>query len=175
MQKRPPDVSSLVLFLSSPCVTNVYFSSQYQYIIVKWTGIKWEQGQISTTCVEYCLIQHQIIKPNKIRNVWQTGQFIWKSVEWKGQLISTQSLPYIINAHWQNLRTTVRSGCPSLPCISTEWVEQINTVERKSWKFSLRKTSSVNDMYIALPGSQHSVSFCEKENQKNPITVKTSI
>ena len=131
MQKGPQDVSWLVLFLSSPCVTNKYFSSQYQYIIVKRTGIKWEQGQISTICVEYCLIQHQIIKPSKIRNVWQTGQFIWKSVEWKGQLISTQSLPYIINTYWQNLRTSVLSGRPSLPCILTECVEQINTVEGK--------------------------------------------
>ena len=40
------------------------------------------------------------------------------------------------------------------------------TVETKSWKASLRKAPSVNDTYIALPGSHHSVSFCEKENQK---------
>ena len=115
---------------------------------------------------------NQIIKPNKIRNVWQTGQIIWKSVEWKGQLISAQSLPYIINAYWQNVRTSVLSGRPSLPCISTEWVEWINTVERKSWKFSLRKASSVNDTYIALPGSQHSVTFCKNENRKTQLLSK---
>ena len=108
---------------------------------------------------------NQIIKPNKIRNVWQTGQIIWKSVEWKGQLISAQSLPYIINAYWQNVRTSVLSGRPSLPCISTECVEQINTVEGKSWKFSLRKAPSVNDTCTALPGSQHLVSFCKKKKR----------
>ena len=33
-----------------------------------------------------------------------------------------------------------------------------------------RHAPSVNVMYIALPVSQHSMSFCEKENQKNAIT-----
>ena len=30
---------------------------------------------------------------------------MWKSCEWKGQLISTQSLLYIMTAYWQNLKT----------------------------------------------------------------------
>ena len=31
---------------------------------------------------------------------------MWKSCEWKGQLISTQRLLYIMNAYWQNLKTS---------------------------------------------------------------------
>ena len=46
------------------------------------------------------------------------------------------------------------------------------TIESKSWKVSLRKAYFVNGTYMALPGSQHSVSFFEK---KNAITVKTAI
>ena len=40
VQKGPQDVSALVLFLNSPCVTKNIFSSKYEYIIVKQTGIK---------------------------------------------------------------------------------------------------------------------------------------
>ena len=39
----------------------------------------------------------------------------------------------------------------------------------KYQKINLRKAPSVNDTYIALPGFQHSVSFCEKENQKTQL------
>ena len=77
------------------------------YIIVKRTGIKWKQGQISTTWEGDCFIEHQIIKTHNMRNVWQTEKLIWKSCEWKSQLISTQSLLYIINAYWQDLKTSM--------------------------------------------------------------------
>ena len=55
---------------------------------------------------------------------------------------------------------------------STECVEQVKNVEKKversaSWE---RQAPSVNVTYITLPVSQHSMSFCEKENQKNAIT-----
>ena len=55
-------------------------------------------------------------------------------------------------------------------CISAEGNEQVNNVETKSWKISLRKGGSLT--YIALPGSQHSMSFCERERKPN---YKTSI
>ena len=60
-----------------------------------------------------------------------------------------------------------RFGMP-FSWISTEFVEQVKNVETKSWTVSLTKAGSLK--YIALPGSQHSTSFCEKENQKNAIT-----
>ena len=101
------------------------------YIIVKRTGVKWKQGQISTTCEGDCFIEHQIIKTNKMRNVWQTEKFIWKSCEWKGQLISTQSLLYIINAYWQNLKTSV---LPDAVLVNFNWMSK-----KTSWKVSLRK------------------------------------
>ena len=62
---------------------------------------------------------NQITKPNKVRNVWQTGQFIWKSVGWKGQLMSTQSLPYTVEGKsWKfSLRKapSVNDTCTALP------------------------------------------------------------
>ena len=59
---------------------------------------------------------------------------------------------------------------------STECVEQVKNVEKKversaSWE---RQAPSVNVTYITLPVSQHSMSFCEKENQKKR-NYKTSI
>ena len=49
--------------------------------------------------------------------------------------------------------------------ISTERVEQVKNVEKKSWKVSLRKACFLCFVtYIALPVSQHLMSFCETEN-----------
>ena len=87
-----------------------------------------------------------------------------KSCEWKGQLISTQSLLYIMNAYWQNLKTSVLCFRMPFSWISTECNEQVNNVETNSWKISLRKGGSL--LYIALSGSQHPMSFCEKKTKK---------
>ena len=109
-------------------------------------------------------------------NVWQTGEFMWKSCEWKGQLISTQSLLYITKANWQNLITSLFSGCRSLPCISTKCVEQIETVQMKSWNVSPRKAPSVintRTRTCLTPNTQ--CHFAKKKTKKNAITVKPSI
>ena len=88
------------------------FTSQYQYIIAKRTGIKREQGQISTTCKgdyyqnkqnEKCMADRRI----HIEILWVNEQtYINKKL------------------------TSALSGCRSLPCISTECVEQIHTATR---------------------------------------------
>ena len=65
---------------------------------------------------------------NKMRNVWQTEEFIWKSCEWKDQLISTQSLLYIINAYWQNLKTSV---LPDAVLVNFNWMCRASKERRK--------------------------------------------
>ena len=63
-----------------------------------------------------------------MRNVWQTEEFIWKSCEWKDQLISTQSLLYIINAYWQNLKTSV---LPDAVLVNFNWMCWASKERRK--------------------------------------------
>ena len=64
-----------------------------------------------------------------------------------------------------NTKLTIYYKC----ILTAECVEQLKNVETKSWKVSLRRRQppSVNVTYITLPGSQHSMPFCEKENQKD--------
>ena len=81
------------------------FSSKYQYklIIVKQTGIKWGQGQISTTWKEIGLINTKLSKLTNEK--CKADRRIHMEVLWVEG--STQSLLYITNAYWQNLKTSV--------------------------------------------------------------------
>ena len=68
--------------------------------------------------------------------------------------------------HTDRIWRHLRFGMP-FSWLSTECVEQVKNVETKSWKVSLRKAGSLT--YTYLPGSQHSMSFCVKENQKTQL------
>ena len=70
-----------------------------------------------------------------------------------------------LTVYYEYILTEFEDICPS-GCRSCE-VEQVKNVETKSWNVSMRKAGSLT--YIALPGSQHSTSFCEKENQKTQL------
>ena len=148
------------------------FCSQYHYNIVKRTGIKWEQGPISTACKGHYFLNTKLSKLTKWEMYGKHKNSYENLVsELKGQLISAQSLLYIIYAYWQ-----FENICASFSWISTEWVEQVKNVEKKSWKVSLRKACFLCFVtYIALPVSQHLMSFCETENQKHAVNYKTSI
>ena len=70
------------------------------------------------------------------------GRHVWKFCEWKGQLISTQSLLYIINAYWQNLKTSV---LPDAVLVNFNWMSK-----KTSWKVSLRKAGPLKYMTLCL-------------------------
>ena len=128
--------SSLVLFLNSPCVTNInIFCSQYHYNIVKWTGIKWEQGQI-TACKGH-FFNTKLSKLNE-KCMVNRRIFIWKSCEWiKGSPnISTKLTIYYV-CRLTEFEDICASGCCSREFpLNFDWM---SNVEKKCWKVSLRK------------------------------------
>ena len=138
--------SSLVLFLNSPCVTNInIFCSQYHYNIVKWTGIKWEQGQI-TACKGH-FFNTKLWKLNE-KCMVNRRIFIWKSCEWiKGSPnISTKLTIYYV-CRLTEFEDICASGCCSREFpLNFDWMSwegkerRKRNVERSAWE---RQASSV--------------------------------
>ena len=109
---------------------------------------------------------------NKMRNVWQTEEFIWKSCEWKDQLISTQSLLYIINAYWQNLKTYVLSDAFLVNFNWMRWASKECRKEKLKGRLEKGKAPSVTVTYIALLvwPCVPTLDVRKKSKKKNAIT-----
>ena len=99
------------------------------YFIVKQRGNKWEQRKIHT-CKGYCLIEHQTIRTNKMRNVWQTGEFILKSWERKGQ----HKVCYILLKNTDRIWRQRRNWRFSRPPKPTERRHSVYQRYRRKWK-----------------------------------------
>ena len=123
----------------------------------KQTGIKWEQGQISTTWKEIGLINTKLSKLTK----WE---MYGRQKNSYGSLVSgrvnTKLTIYYKCIQTVNLKTSM--------LLDSVLVNFNKERRNENWKVSLRKAGSLR--YITLPGSQHSMSFCENKNQKNAIT-----
>ena len=105
------------------------FCSRYHYNIVKRTGVKWEQGQISTACKGHYFFNTKLSKLTKWEMYGKQKNSCGNLVsQLKGQLISAQSLLYIMYAYWQNLNTSV---LPDAVLVNFDWMNWASKERRK--------------------------------------------
>ena len=107
----------------------------------------------------------------------QKNSYVNLVSELKGQLISAQGLLYIINAYWQNLKTSV---LPDAVLVNFDWMCWASKELRKEkLKGQLEKgrlpqsVLSRTSLYLFPNTWCHFV--CETENQKHAVNYKTSI
>ena len=103
-----------------------------------------------------------------MRNVRQTAERIHMEILWvKGSANINTKLTIYYECILTKVEDTYASGCRSREFELNVLSKKVKNVETKSWQVSLRKGGSLT--YNAPPGSQHSMSFCEKENQKTQL------